>query len=82
MSLISTSDDLKNRIKYHRPTEEGISRIAANRKAALAFADTVLSSCPEGRDKEISLTKIEEALFWANAAIARDSAFTASDESD
>jgi len=27
--------------------------------------------CPDSREKSLALTKIEEAVFWANAAIAR-----------
>jgi len=64
--------DIENRIKYHRPDEDAIERIAAMRGTALMWAEQVLEYVPPGREQALSLTKIEEALFWANAGIARD----------
>jgi hypothetical protein len=66
-------DDLQNRIKYHRPDADGIERIANMRDWALGWSLGIRTQVPEGREKSIALTKIEEALFWANAGIARDS---------
>ncbi len=28
--------------------------------------------CPDGREKSLAITKIEEAVMWANASIARE----------
>jgi hypothetical protein len=72
--------DLRNRIKYHRPDEDAISRIALMRRQALEWAEDVLGLVPEGREQALAITKIEEALFWANAGIARDPEHFAEDQ--
>jgi hypothetical protein len=64
--------DLENRIKYHRPDADAIERIAAMRGQALNWSKVILGFVPPGREQALALTKIEEALFWANAGIARD----------
>ena len=35
-------------------------------------AEVVAHECPEGREKSLAITKLEEAMFWANAAVARN----------
>lgn len=72
--------DLENRIRYHRPSSEGINRIAQMRTVALGAARTAVQLVPEGREQALALTKIEEFLFWANAGIARHPDFQAEDE--
>lgn len=74
--------DIENRIKYHRPDQDAISRIAAMRHAALSWAADVLALVPAGREQAIALTKIEEALMWSNAGIARDPEHFAKDQPD
>lgn len=64
--------DLEARIKYHRPDQEGIERIAQMRKRALDWGEYILGLVPPGREQALALTKIEEALMWAIAGIARD----------
>ena len=65
-------DDLERRIKYHRPDEQGIEKIAAMRRSALDWMLTIRSMVPAGREQSLAFTKIEEGLFWAIAGIARD----------
>jgi hypothetical protein len=64
--------ELINRFTYHAPNAEAITKHVDVRSKALDFAlwlDTVL---PEGRDKSIAFTKLEEVMYSANAAIARN----------
>lgn len=38
------------------------------------FSDTVSiieEQCPDGREKSLAVTKLEEALLWANESVAR-----------
>lgn len=56
---------------YHPPTGDQPAQYAALRSAAKAFAEMIDLYCPNGREKSVSITKVEEAVMWANAAIAR-----------
>lgn len=69
---MTTREDLDKNFKYHQPDEEKRALHAEVRGKARSLADTVLVRCPPGREQSIALTKIEEAMFWANAAIARN----------
>ena len=64
-------DVLADRIRYHKPSNEGIQRIAQMRRIILEASRTVAALVPEGREQAVALTKLEEALMWSNAGIAR-----------
>ena len=69
---IELLERIENDFVYHSP-KEGQPLIYQNlRDQAKALAKTIIDSCPEGRELSIALTKLEEAIFWANAGIARE----------
>jgi hypothetical protein len=66
-----TTEELENRFNYHAPTPLKAEAHDATRKIMLAVAQAV-DILPDCREKSLAITKIEEAMFWANAAIARN----------
>lgn len=66
-------EDLANRFTHHPPRTPGVAETHARVRAELhRVAEFVNGTVPDGREKALVLTKLEEAMFWANAAIARD----------
>lgn len=65
------SDDLERRFTYHQPKADQPERYEIVRTAGHMFAAVVCEKCPPSRELWIAIQKIEEAVFWANAAIAR-----------
>lgn len=63
--------DLENRFTYHSPDDEDIDKYQLIRGIAKDFAFLLTQHVPEGRELEIAVRKLEEAVFWANAGIAR-----------
>lgn len=66
------SDRIKNDFSYHPPKGDQEQRYQANRAKFLALAEHVVNTTPTGREQSLAVTKLEEAMFWANAAIARN----------
>ena len=64
-------EELRTRFTYHAPDEDKISRHAAIRQQTLQLAMTFDQLAPESREKSLAITKLEEAVYWLNAAIAR-----------
>jgi hypothetical protein len=65
-------EELDRRFDHHPPRDPGVGLI---HEAVLAeckrLARKIDSLCPDGREKALALTAIEEAMMWANAAVAR-----------
>ena len=65
------SEDLDRRFNYHAPDTERVQLHEQAREQLKLVAHFVESRVPDGREKSLALTKLEEAMFWTNAAIAR-----------
>lgn len=66
-----TFDELDARFTYHSPTMEQAEKYTSIRSRAREFAELIDVSCPDSREKSLAITKLEEAVMWANASIAR-----------
>ena len=66
-------DDLNNRFGFHPATEENGhgGRHASIRRLTYDLAVQYRELVPEGRELSLAYTKLEEAMMWANAGIAR-----------
>ena len=68
---MSDNGDFDNRFNYHRPDATTQEAHQFVRNAARAAAEEFDRLLVESREKSLALTKLEEAMFWANAALAR-----------
>ncbi|MDJ0404043.1 hypothetical protein QNA23_11170 [Rhodococcus erythropolis] len=64
-------EEIDNRFAYHPPTPEKVTQHETVRAECRSLAHTLVDLLPPGRDKAIALTKLEEVMYAANAAIAR-----------
>ena len=64
-------DEILDRFTFHPPKEGQEELYEAIRHIARDMAMCVRDLCPEGRERSLALTKLEESVFFANAAIAR-----------
>lgn len=64
--------DLKNRFTYHAPKAGQPEIYQKIREQAKVTAFLFNELCPDSREKSLAMTKLEEAVMWANAAIARN----------
>jgi len=66
------TSDLENRFTYHPPSNTQAETYEALQAIALNYARTIDQQCPDSREKSLALTHLEQAVMWANAAIARN----------
>jgi hypothetical protein len=63
--------DLSNRFTYHAPVGDQGARYVELRDRAHELASHIDRLAPDSREKSLAITHLEDAVMWANAAIAR-----------
>lgn len=64
--------DINNRFVHHAPIGDQRTRYAMIRGELCAVAKDIVRLTPKSREQSLALTHLEEAMFWANASIARN----------
>lgn len=62
----------ENNFTYHAPKEGQPERYRLLRSTAGELSKLLNEQCPISRELSLAQTHLEEAIFWANAAIARN----------
>lgn len=66
--------ELNHRFAYHPPRSTRRVRDHEDvRELCRQMANVMDERLPDGREKSVVMTKIEEAMFWAQASLARAS---------
>jgi hypothetical protein len=63
---------IENNFKYHAPKEGQPQKYTDLRDKAKELACLMDELCPNSREKSLAMTNLEQAVMWANAAIARN----------
>jgi hypothetical protein len=71
-NIVTPEEDLYNRFSFH-PANTADKQLAHQsiRSHCLELAGVLNELLPDGREKSLAITKLEETMMWANASIAR-----------
>lgn len=65
-------EDIAHRFAFHAATtQEKRDEHTSVRQSCRQLADFINEHVPDGQEKSLAITKLEEVMMWANAAIAR-----------
>ena len=66
-----TGVDIRGRVTYHDPSTEGKDRHAKLSAGFESLMSLVNDIVPDGREKSLVMTKLEEGKMWASAGVVR-----------
>lgn len=69
---MANPDEITRRFTFQPPTEETRPKHEAVNALMLATAHALDELLPEGREKALALTSLQETRAWANTAIATE----------
>ncbi len=65
------SETIERNFTYHKPTEYKQQVYPKIRDKAKELAYLINDLVPDGREKSLAMTKLEEVVMWANAGVSR-----------
>lgn len=66
------TNEIERRFSFHKADEAKAQEHDLVRNQVKGIAHYWSGNLPAGRESALAITKLEEAMFWANAAIARN----------
>jgi hypothetical protein len=63
---------IENNFSYHAPKHGQPEKYEEIRNKAKELAYLIERTVPNSREKAVAITNLEQSVFWANAAIARN----------
>lgn len=70
MRAQTQEEQIRHSFTDHPPKEDQSERYASLRRHGRDLADEILRRVPDSRERSLALTKVEEAVMWANKGIA------------
>lgn len=70
--LMTDREQIEHNFTYHPPKDDQPQLYKEIRDRAKLFALFILENCPTSRERSLAITAIENSVFWANAAVARN----------
>lgn len=65
-------ENIEKAFTYHAPKDDQPARYVELRTQGKELAELMFALCPASRELRLALENLEQAIMWANAAIARN----------